>query len=34
MTPIDWEDEAGWGGRVHVADWCPDPKHEDETGDQ
>lgn len=28
---INWDDVNGWGNRVHVAAWAPDPKHADET---
>ena len=30
---IDWDDPA-WGGRVHIAAWCADGKHDDETDDR
>ena len=32
MMPLDWDDPE-WGGGVHVADWAPDGRHDDEAVD-
>ena len=29
---IEWDDPE-WGGRVHVAAWAPDGRHDDVTED-
>ena len=30
---LDWDD-PDWGGRVHIATWAPDGRHDDVTEDQ
>lgn len=32
MSPLDWDDPE-WGGRVHVAAWAPDGRHDDDTAE-
>lgn len=32
IGPLDWDDPE-WGGRVHIAAWAPDGRHDDNAQD-